>query len=180
VAALVLAGQNSVPIAQAGVATALGTFARAAGGTLGSAAFGSLLAARAGDPAALTPQTLASALHDTFLASAGALLIGAFLVNLLRVPTVRAPAPHRQQTVGGPSPSQARAARERSVVDGQPGSGRWRGAEGDGRGPQFIPLVYWWDGFPLTTATFEGSRTLKNVRAQPKVRLRFRPPETFS
>src|SRR6202040_1102843 len=71
-AALVVAGQNAVPITQAGVSTSLGTFARAAGGTLGSAAFGSLLVARAGDAAALTPQTLAGALHDTFLTSAGA------------------------------------------------------------------------------------------------------------
>ena len=75
-AALVVAGQNAVPIAQVGVATSLGTFARAAGATLGSAGFGSLLAARAGDAAALTPLTLADALHDTFLASVVALLVG--------------------------------------------------------------------------------------------------------
>jgi hypothetical protein len=33
------------------------------------------------------------------------------------------------------------------------------------------PGVYWWDGTRLTTATFESSRTLKNVRAQPKGRV---------
>jgi hypothetical protein len=52
-----------------------------------------LLAARAGDAAALTPLTLADALHATFLASVGALLVGAVLVMLLRVRTVRAPGP---------------------------------------------------------------------------------------
>ena len=78
-----------------GVATALGTFARAAGATLASAGFGSLLAARAGDAAALTPLTLADALRATFLASVGALLVGALLVMLLRVSTARAPGPVR-------------------------------------------------------------------------------------
>ena len=33
-----------------------------------------------------------------------------------------------------------------------------------------IPVSYWWDGARLLTATFEGSRTLRNVRAQPMVR----------
>jgi hypothetical protein len=31
-------------------------------------------------------------------------------------------------------------------------------------------VSYWWDGARLPTATFEGSRTLRNVRAQPMVR----------
>lgn len=92
-AALVVAGQNSVPIAQAGVATGLGTFGRALGATLGSAAFGALLATRVGDATLLTPQTLADALRDTFLASVGALLVGATLVILLRVPAARASKP---------------------------------------------------------------------------------------
>ena len=49
-------------------------------------------------------------------------------------------------------------------------SNLWLATASDGRGPHLIPLSHWWDGFRLTTATFEGSRTLKNVRAQPKVR----------
>jgi len=92
-AAFVVAGQNAVPLARTGVATALGTFARAVGATLGSAAFGSLLAARVGDTSALTPQTLADALRDTFITSAACLLVGAALVMLLRVPTARATEP---------------------------------------------------------------------------------------
>lgn len=46
----------------------------------------------------------------------------------------------------------------------------WLATASDGRGPHLIPLSYWWDGSRLTTATFEGSRTWKNVRVQPKVR----------
>ena len=55
------------------------------------------IAARAGDAASLTPQTLSAAVHDTFLTSVCALLVGAVLVMLLRVPVVKAPAPSRQQ-----------------------------------------------------------------------------------
>ena len=87
-AAFVVAGQNAVPIALMGVATALGAFARATGATLGSAGFGSLLAARTAGVETLTPLTLASALHDTFLASAVALALGAACVLLLEVPAV--------------------------------------------------------------------------------------------
>jgi MFS family permease len=87
-AAFVLAGQNAVPIALMGVATALGAFARATGATLGSAGFGSLLASQTADVATLTPATLAAALHETFLASVIALLIGGVCVLLLRVPPV--------------------------------------------------------------------------------------------
>src|SRR5262249_50446309 len=46
----------------------------------------------------------------------------------------------------------------------------WLATASDGRGPHLVPLSYLWGGNRLTTATFEGSRTLKNVRAQPKVR----------
>lgn len=46
----------------------------------------------------------------------------------------------------------------------------WLATASDGRGPHLIPVSYWWDGVRLTTATFEESRTLTNVRAQPKVR----------
>src|SRR5712671_2268494 len=48
-------------------------------------------------------------------------------------------------------------------------SNLWLATASDGRGPHLIPLSYWWDGSRLTTATFEGSRTLKNVCAPPKV-----------
>jgi len=106
-----VAGQNAVPITQAGVATSLGTFARATGATLGSAVFGSLLAARIGDAVALTPLTLADALHYTFLFGTGALLVGAVLVMLLRVPTVRAPglvpSTNSSQAVAEPAPGGA-------------------------------------------------------------------------
>jgi general stress protein 26 len=47
----------------------------------------------------------------------------------------------------------------------------WLATASDGRGPHLIPVSYWWDGTCLTTATFENSRTLKNVRAQPRVRV---------
>lgn len=47
----------------------------------------------------------------------------------------------------------------------------WFATASDGRGPHLIPVSYGWDGTRLTTATFESSRTLKNVRAQPKVRV---------
>ncbi len=50
-------------------------------------------------------------------------------------------------------------------------SNLWLATASDGRGPHLIPVSYWWDGTRLTTATFENSRTLKNVRAQPKVRV---------
>lgn len=46
----------------------------------------------------------------------------------------------------------------------------WLATASDGRGPHLIPVSYWWDGARLVTATFQGSRTLKNVLAQPKIR----------
>lgn len=46
----------------------------------------------------------------------------------------------------------------------------WLATASDGQGPHLIPISYWWDGSRLTTATFEVSRTLMNVRRQPKVR----------
>jgi general stress protein 26 len=49
-------------------------------------------------------------------------------------------------------------------------SNLWLATAGDGRGPHLIPISYWWDGARLTTATSEDSRTVRNVRAQPKVR----------
>ena len=53
----------------------------------------------------------------------------------------------------------------------------WLATASDGRGPHMIPLTYCWDGSRLTTATFEGSRTVKNVRAQPKVRAAIGTPD---
>ena len=102
-AAFVLAGQNAVPIALMGVATALGAFARATGATLGSAGFGSLLAAQTADAAALTPATLTAALHETFLASVIALVIGAVCVLLLEVPPIGASAPAAARAPSGDS-----------------------------------------------------------------------------
>jgi len=49
-------------------------------------------------------------------------------------------------------------------------SNLWLATASDGRGPHLIPVSYWWDGARLLTATFENSRTLRNVQAQPKVR----------
>lgn len=49
-------------------------------------------------------------------------------------------------------------------------SNLWLATASDGRGPHLIPVSYWWDGSRLLTATFENSRTLRNVRAQPRVR----------
>lgn len=46
----------------------------------------------------------------------------------------------------------------------------WLATASDGRGPHLIPLSYSWDGSGLTTATLENSRTVKNVRVQPRVR----------
>lgn len=46
----------------------------------------------------------------------------------------------------------------------------WLATASDGRGPHLIPVSYWWDGARLTTATSEDSRTMRNLRAQPRVR----------
>ena len=77
--AFAIASQNSVDVAQMGVATGLGTSGRAIGATLGSAGFGSLLVARIGADTVSAP-VLAGALHDTFFAAVLVLLIGAVLV----------------------------------------------------------------------------------------------------
>jgi EmrB/QacA subfamily drug resistance transporter len=79
-AAFVVAAQNAVPLTLMGVATALGTFARASGATLSSAMFGSLLAFRM-----TVSNDLGGALHDTFLVSALTVGIGAAFMLLLRV-----------------------------------------------------------------------------------------------
>lgn len=46
----------------------------------------------------------------------------------------------------------------------------WLATASDTRGPHLIPVSYWWDGARLLTATVENSRTVRNIRAQPKVR----------
>ena len=58
------------------------------------------------------------------------------------------------------------AALERLRID----TDLWLATAGDGRGPHLIPVSYWWDGARLLTATFEGSRTLRNIQAQPRIR----------
>src|SRR3984893_17714141 len=49
-------------------------------------------------------------------------------------------------------------------------SNLWLATASDGRGPHPRPLASSWDGTRMAAGTFEGSRTLRNVRAQPKVR----------
>lgn len=51
------------------------------------------------------------------------------------------------------------------------GGNLWLATASDGRGPHLIPVSFWWDGTRLTTATFENSRTLSNVHAEPRVRV---------
>src|SRR3954453_1429102 len=70
------------------------------------------------------------------------------------------------QVQARPFPERRKAAMERLRSNNT----LWLATASDGRGPHLIPLTYWWDASRLTTATFEGSRTLKNVRVQPKVR----------
>jgi hypothetical protein len=83
--AFVVATQNAVSVTQMGVATALGTFARAMGASLGSAGFGSLLAARIGSESAtgVSGELLVAALQDTFLVGVAVLAVGALLVLAL-------------------------------------------------------------------------------------------------
>ncbi|GAC1315378.1 MAG: hypothetical protein NVSMB2_06820 [Chloroflexota bacterium] len=85
-ASFAVAAQNAVELSRSGVATALGTFARAAGATVGSAAYGGLLAARTGNTplAALAPGQLADALHETFLVAACVLALGGLAALLLK------------------------------------------------------------------------------------------------
>jgi EmrB/QacA subfamily drug resistance transporter len=87
-----IAAQNAVPTHQTGVTTALGTFARAMGGTLTSAGLGGLLAAQLGTPAAATvaPAVLAGALQSTFLAAVAIVALGAIATVWLREVPLRA------------------------------------------------------------------------------------------
>ncbi len=77
VAAFATAAQNAVRLDQTGVATALGTFARAMGSTLASAGLGGLLAASLATSSAAAGSGLPAALRATFVASAVVLAIGA-------------------------------------------------------------------------------------------------------
>jgi hypothetical protein len=70
------------------------------------------------------------------------------------------------QTQVRPLPERREAALERLGSGGN----LWLATASDGRGPHLIPVSYWWDGERLITATFEGSRTLNNIRVQPRVR----------
>jgi general stress protein 26 len=68
---------------------------------------------------------------------------------------------------------QARSLSERRVAALErlrSNSNLWLATSSDGRGPHLIPVSYWWDGERLLTATFQGSRTLRNIQAQPRVR----------
>jgi hypothetical protein len=60
--------------------------------------------------------------------------------------------------------------REAALEHLRSNSNLWLATASDGQGPHLIPVAYWWDGAHLTTATFENSRTLRNIRVQPKVR----------
>jgi EmrB/QacA subfamily drug resistance transporter len=92
--AFAIATQNAVPIAQMGVATALGTSGRAIGSTLSSAVFGSLLATRLAG-ASMTSEVLGAALRDTFFATVVMLCIAAIVILPLDEAPLRkfAPAP---------------------------------------------------------------------------------------
>jgi EmrB/QacA subfamily drug resistance transporter len=100
--AFAIATQNAVPIAQMGVATALGTSGRAIGSTLSSAVFGSLLATRLAG-ASMTSAILGVALRDTFFATVVMLCIAALIVLPLEEAPLRkfAPAPALTPTPDG-------------------------------------------------------------------------------
>jgi hypothetical protein len=85
-AAFVVAAQNAVPVEQAGVATALNTFARALGGTLTSAALGGVLTAdlRGGSAGLADSQMLSTALSHTFAAAGAIVGLGALVALLAR------------------------------------------------------------------------------------------------
>ncbi len=61
--------------------------------------------------------------------------------------------------------------RQHAAIDRlRSGGNLWLATASDGQGPHLIPVSFWWDGSRLTTSTFERSRTLNNVQAQPRVR----------
>jgi EmrB/QacA subfamily drug resistance transporter len=83
-ASFVIAAQNAVRADQTGVATALGTFARAMGGTLASAGLGAFLAASLGAASTADAVALAEALRDTFVAAVVIVAVGALTALLQR------------------------------------------------------------------------------------------------
>jgi hypothetical protein len=68
----------------------------------------------------------------------------------------------------GPARS-LRERREAALERLRVGGNLWLATAGN-HGPHLIPVSYWWDGSQLTTSTLENSRTLVNIRTQPKIR----------
>jgi EmrB/QacA subfamily drug resistance transporter len=110
-AAFAIANQSAVPLHQVGVSTALGSFARAVGGTFGSAGLGAVLAARVATPngALPGPEPLAAALQSVFVAAALVALLGAALALFVAEAPLRGAAPRE---AGTPSRSAAAVAAE--------------------------------------------------------------------
>ena len=106
-----IAAQNAVPVQQTGVATALGTFARAIGSTVTSAGLGGLLAASVGTTAAMTvsPLVLAVALHNAFLAAAVIVAVGAVMALTLR------DVPFRSRMAPSPATTGERAVQREAI-----------------------------------------------------------------
>ena len=94
-AAFGIANQSAVPLHQVGVSTALGSFARAVGGTFGSAGLGAVLAAGVGATggALPAPQPLAAALQHVFVAAALVALLGAAVALFVAEAPLRRAAP---------------------------------------------------------------------------------------
>jgi hypothetical protein len=105
-AAFVVAAQNAVPVEQAGMATALSTFARALGGTLASAALGGVLTAelRGSSTGLADPQLLGAALSHTFVAGCAVLVLGALIALLIREVPFTVPGSRTVQPVTAANP----------------------------------------------------------------------------
>jgi hypothetical protein len=90
--AFAVANQNAVPIHLVGVSTALGTFARAIGGTFASAGLGAVLARGIQSPQGgiPSPDALAASLHDLFLVAVLVVVGGAVLALLVKEVPFRA------------------------------------------------------------------------------------------
>jgi general stress protein 26 len=63
-----------------------------------------------------------------------------------------------------------RERREAALTCLRSGGNLWLATASDGHGPHLIPVSFWWAGSRLITATLEDSRTLNNIRVQPRVR----------
>lgn len=81
---------------------------------------------------------------------------------------------HHRSNTDWMNPVKTRSLLERQVAArerlGSP-QNMWLATASDGNGPHLIPVSYWWDGSLIITATPENSRTMKNIRTQPRVRL---------